>query len=87
MKEQIKQAISRKILSNLRARMRSDVPWGWDQIRQSVQSATMDDRAKIIAMLLNADFVTRHLKGIADADADAKLANDSLDIDELKEIL
>ena len=87
MKEQIKEAVSRRLLPRKRARMRSDTEWGWAQVRSAVQGASAEEKTKIIHALIDTELMKRHLKALADTEADDKLADDSLNLEELKEIL
>jgi Holliday junction resolvasome RuvABC endonuclease subunit len=86
-KDQIKATISKKLLVKLGSRMRTDVDYGWMQVKAAVQGAADEDKAQIIQLLLGTDLLRAHLNTLADAEADAMLANDSLDLTELDKIL
>lgn len=87
MKQQIKQAIVRKLLIRLGVRMRADAGFGWAQVKTAVQIADDADKAQIIIKLMGTDLLKAHLNTLAEAEADAMLANDSLDLTELDKIL
>lgn len=87
MREEIKAAISKRLLVTLGAKMRTDVVFGWTQVKAAVQGAEDEDKAQIIKLLLSTDLLKSHLDSLAGAEADDMLENDSLDLTELAKIL
>jgi len=86
MKQHIKQAIKRKLLARLGSRMRTDVDFGWAQVKAAVQGAADNEKAQIIQRLSGTKLLRAHLNTLVDTEAEAMLANDSLDLTELNKI-
>ncbi len=86
MREQILAAITTKLLPKYGARFRNDVAWGIAQARDALQMATADQRQEMLRALAQTTAIRNYLRHLAEQEAESLLANDSLDLDELKRI-
>lgn len=87
MEEEIKKAVSQRLRVKVLADVRGDTAYGWTQVKAAVQDATEDDKAQIINLMLKTPLFQARLKALADAEADAMLADGSLNLTELSKVL
>jgi hypothetical protein len=87
MKEEIKQAIAQNLRVGIVNKVRNDVAFGWTQVVAAVQGADDADKATIVRLMLGTPLLQKRLEALADAEADAMLADDSLSLAELRKVL
>ena len=85
-KDDIKRKATEKLLTKYVNKYLSDPVWAWQEVRDAAQSANQAGKEEIAKALVRTDVIKSHLRSLAEQEADALLADDSLDLNELNRI-
>lgn len=85
-KEQIKKRAIERLLPKYTQKYLSDPAWAWQEVRDAAQNTNAEGREEITKELVRTRVIKAHLRSLAEAEADALLADDSLDLNELNRV-
>ena len=87
MKDQITQAIVRRLLPKYGAKFNSDIAWAWSQVTAAGQASTDEGKSEMIKALSGTKVIKAHLMDLAESEAVGLLADGNLSVTELERIL
>ena len=85
-KEEIKEKAVARLLPKYIKKFLEDSVWAWSEVRDAAQNTNAEGRAEITRELANTRVIKEHLRGLAEAEVDALLVDDSLNLNELNRI-
>ncbi len=85
-KDDMLSKIAARLMQKYVQRYIDDPAWAWQQARDAVQTTDAEGREEITKDLMDTKVIKDYLKGLAVAEAQALLADDTLNLDELNRV-
>lgn len=82
-KEKLTRKVANQLFSKYVNQYRTSAAWAWRELRDAAQGADIAEIKQLTDATLNTQIIKDHLRGLARAEAEAMLEDDSLDLVEL----